>query len=182
MAARLLWDKGVREFVEAARLLRDRRVQVRFALVGIPDPGNPESVGDEQLIRWEAEGIVEIWGFRSDIANVFAMAHVVALPSFYGEGVPKVLIEASACGRAIVTTDMPGCRDAIVPTVSGLLVPPRDQVALANAIQRLLENPSLRASMGKAGRELAEREFSIEKVVATHLAVYQSLMGIPLKR
>lgn len=175
MAARLLWDKGVREFVEAARLLRERGVLARFALVGISDIGNPASVGVEQLTLWEAEGMVELWGFRSDIANVFAMAHLVTLPSFYGEGLPKVLIEAAACGRAIVTTDMPGCRDAIDPNVSGLLVPPRDSGALANAIQCLLENPSLRASMGRAGRELAEREFSIENVVATHLAVYQSL-------
>lgn len=174
-AARLLWDKGVGEFVEAARLLHSRGARVRFALVGRPDPGNPASVQSENLAEWNANGIVELWGFRPDMAKVFASAHVVTLPSYYGEGLPKVLIEAAACGRAVVTTDMPGCRDAIEPNVSGLLVPPRDAIALADAIQRLLEDDELRIAMGHAGRKLAERNFSIGSVVDAHLEIYRSL-------
>ncbi|OGQ52420.1 MAG: glycosyl transferase family 1 [Deltaproteobacteria bacterium RIFCSPLOWO2_02_FULL_53_8] len=174
LVARLLWDKGVGEFVEAARLLQDRGIAAKFALVGIPDPGNPASVGEEQLTEWASQGIVELWGFRDDIENVFAAAHIVALPS-YREGLPKVLIEAAACGRAVVTTDVPGCRDAIEPNVTGLLIPPHDPVALADAIQCLLEDTPMRQAMGRAGRDLAEREFSIDKVIDAHLAIYRSL-------
>lgn len=175
MAARLLWDKGVGEFVDAARLLRKRGVNGRFALVGMPDLGNPGSVTEAEIGRWKAENVVELWGFRSDIPNVFAGASIVTLPSYYGEGLPKVLIEAAACGCAVVTTDMPGCRDAIEPNVTGLLVPPRNSIALADALQRLLEDAVLRQDMGQAGRALAEREFSIEKVVEAHLVIYRSL-------
>lgn len=174
LAARLLWDKGVGEFVEAARLLVARGIRARFALVGTPDLGNPASVSDETLSKWVAERLVEHWGFREDMPSVFATAHIVVLPS-YREGLPRVLVEAAACGRPIVTTNVPGCRDAIVANESGLLVPPHDSVALANAIQMLIENPELRATMGRAGRKLAERMFSVGSVVDAHLAVYKSL-------
>ena len=106
----------------------------------------------------------------------YAQSHVVTLPSYYGEGLPKSLIEAAACGRAVVTTDMPGCRDAIEPNVSGLLIPPRNELALADALQRLIVDAELRQSMGKAGRNLAEREFGIEKVVNLHLQIYRELL------
>lgn len=178
MASRLLKDKGVFEFVEAARILKSRGVKVRFQLIGAPDPENPESVSDESVKNWQEEGIIECLGFRSDISKLFSQAHIVALPSYYGEGLPKVLIEAAACGRAVVTTDMPGCRDAIESGVTGLLVPPRDAIALAQAIERLIENTPLRQQMGKAGRVLAERNFGIDKVVAAHLAIYNDLVGL----
>lgn len=109
------------------------------------------------------------------MAKVFASAHLVTLPSYYGEGLPKVLIEAAACGRAVVTTDMPGCRDAIEPNVSGILVPPKNVIALADGIQRLLDDDALRIAMGNAGRKLAERNFSIGSVVDAHLEIYRSL-------
>lgn len=175
-AARLLKDKGVREFVETARILRTRGVGARFWLVGAPDPGNPTSITEDEVSSWHAQGWVEALGQRSDIAEIFAQSHVVVLPS-YREGLPKTLIEAAACGRAVVTTDTPGCRDAIVPGETGLLVPPRDAPALADAIQSLLENPERRRQMGAAGRRLAEREFGIEKVVDAHLAIYNELLA-----
>src|SRR5690606_19386417 len=106
---------------------------------------------------------------------LFSRANIISLPSFYGEGLPKVLIEAAACGRAVVTTDWPGCRDAITPDVTGLLVPVRDSVSLADAFQRLLENPGERQTMGAAGRKLAEEVFAIEKVVEEHMQIYKSL-------
>ena len=175
MASRLLKDKGVLEFVEAARLLKGNGIPLHFQLVGEPDSGNPESVMAEQLRDWQDEGGVDCLGFRSDIPVLFSHAHIVVLPSYYAEGLPKVLIEAAACGRAVITTDMPGCRDAIEPDMTGVLVPARDAAALANAIECLVKNASLRQQMGRAGRDLAEREFSIDKVVVAHLDIYDEL-------
>lgn len=175
-AARLLRDKGVVEFVEAAKLLRRRGLKARFLLIGSPDPDNPSTVSQATLSDWAREGVVELLGYRSDIADLFASANIVCLPSYYGEGLPKVLIEAAACGRAVVTTDHPGCRDAIEPGVTGLTVPVRDAAALAEAIRELLGDPDRRKQMGQAGRQLAEREFSIDKVVAAHLRIYEELL------
>jgi glycosyltransferase involved in cell wall biosynthesis len=175
MAARLLWDKGVGEFVAAARLLRENGVKCRFQLIGEPDAHNPVSISAEILATWRSDRMVELLGFRSDIAQLFSRSHLVVLPS-YREGLPKVLIEAAACGRAVVTTDVPGCREAIIPGETGLLVPVKDPQALAGAIQRLLEDPPSRKSMGQAGRRLAEEAFDIRRVVDTHLAIYEDLM------
>ena len=174
MVARLLRDKGVLEFVEAAKLLQNRGIEVEMRLIGSLDPGNPTSVTEQELENWKNEGAVRLWGFRGDIAVQYAAANIACLPS-YREGLPKSLVEAAACGRAVVTTDVPGCRDAIIPGVTGLLVPAKDPVALADAIQRLIEDPDLRHRMGKAGRELAEKEFAIEKIVNEHLEIYQEL-------
>lgn len=174
MAARLLKDKGVFEFVEAVRLLRQRGVDADFWLIGDPDPGNPASVSQDDLQGWREEGVVKVLGYRKDIAALFSAAHIVVLPS-YREGLPKVLVEAAACGRAVITTDVPGCRDAIDADVSGLLVPVQDSLRLADSIQRLIEDLPLRQSMGAAGRDLAEREFTIEQVARAHLDIYQQL-------
>ena len=176
LAARMIWDKGVGEFVTAACLLREHGVQARFVLVGEPDPENPSSVALEQLKKWTELGVVEWWGYRDDMEEVLSLASVVCLPSYYGEGLPKVLIEAAACGRAIVTTDMPGCRDAIEPNITGVLVQARDADALADAVQSLIDDPVRLSQLGASGRMLVEREFGIEKVVATHLRIYEELM------
>lgn len=178
LAARLLKEKGVLEFIEAARLLTKRGIAARFWLVGAPDPGNPSSVTSEEIAEWSEARLVEPLGYRSDIANLFARSNMVVLPSYYGEGLPKVLIEAAACGRAVITTDHPGCRDAIEAGKTGLLVPVRDPVALADAIQTLIENPVRRRQMGLAGRALAEREFAIEGVVAAHMKLYRELLAV----
>ncbi len=173
-AARLLEDKGVREFVEAARVLIRRGVTARFWLAGSLDPDNLTSVSEDVLSQWSKEGAVEVLGHQNDIPNLFANSNIVVLPS-YREGLPKALVEAAACGRAVVTTDVPGCRDAIEPESTGLLVPVRDASALADAIQSLIEDPDKRKQMGSLGRSLAEREFAIEKVVDAHLAIYHEL-------
>jgi len=173
-AARLLHDKGVAEFVEVARLFQQRGIQASFQLVGDRDPGNPTSVRIDELARWRSEGIIEYLGYRLDIARIFAESNIVVLPS-YREGLPKVLVEAAACGRAVVTTDVPGCRDAIEANISGLLVPVREVEALAGAIQKLVDNPELRQRMGMAGRQLAEREFDIDSIVQQHLKIYREL-------
>lgn len=174
MAARLIADKGAREFAEAARMLRREGQVVRFCIVGTPDPGNPSSLSEAELSAWETEGIIERWGHRVDMANVLSAAYIVVLPS-YREGLPKVLLEAAAVGRAVITTDVPGCRDAIEPGVSGILVPVRDARALAFAIESLLVNSQQCHEMGLAGRRLAEREFDIGLVVAKHMRIYQNL-------
>lgn len=176
MASRLLSDKGVNEFVEAADILHKKGLNAQFQLAGNIDPDNPASITQATVENWRVTSKVDILGHRIDIARLFSQAHIVVLPS-YREGFPKVLIEAAACGRAVVTTDVPGCRDAIIPNVTGLLVPPRNAQALADAIGQLLLDPKRCAEMGKAGRRLAEESYSIEQVVQTHLAIYQDLLN-----
>ena len=176
LAARLLRDKGVPEFVAAARLLRTRAVKARFWLIGEPDPANPASLTDQELSALRNEGIVEALGYRKDIAALYAKSHIVCLPS-YREGLSRALLEAAASGRAVVTTDAPGCRDAIIPNETGLLTPVRNAEKLADALQWLIEHPQECAAMGRAGRALAEREFAIEKIVDQHLRIYRELLS-----
>jgi glycosyltransferase involved in cell wall biosynthesis len=175
LAARLLVHKGVREFVQAARLLKQQGVAARFCVVGSVDSANPASLDSAELTHWANEGVVELWGQRSDMPNVLSAAHMVVLPS-YREGLPKLLLEAAACGRAVITTDVPGCREAIDPGVTGVLVPVRNSAALAEAIKALINDPLRYEAMGNAGRALAERSFDVRQVVAAHLRVYQELI------
>jgi len=176
MAARLLRDKGVFEFVEAARLLRERGIDVDMRLVGAPDCGNPTSISQEELAFWSQDSAIQLLGYRKNIATQYAMANIVCLPS-YREGLPKSLVEAAACGRAVVTTDVAGCRDAITAGVTGLLVPVRNSAALADAIQVLINDPAKRKEMGRAGRHLAENVFSIDHIVKQHLMIYTELLS-----
>lgn len=175
MAARLLRDKGVLEFVEAARLLKARGLDIEMRLIGSPDIGNPTSVTLQELEEWERDGYIRLLGYREDISQQYAAANIVCLPS-YREGLPKSLVEAAACGRAVITTDVPGCRDAIIANVTGILVPVRDAHALADAIQELLANPDKRLAMGAEGRKLAEANFSIENIVGQHMKIYEDVM------
>jgi glycosyltransferase involved in cell wall biosynthesis len=175
LPARMLRDKGIPEFVEAARRLKAEGLAARFVLVGAVDSANPASLDEASLRKWEADGLVEWWGRREDMPAVLQSAHLVVLPSFYGEGLPKVLLEAAASARAVVTTNVPGCRDAVEPGVTGLLVPARDPVALADAVAALVRDPDRRRRMGQAGRALAERRFGVAQVVETHLALYRQL-------
>lgn len=173
LPARLLRDKGVIEFVQAAQILKSRHVQVRMALVGSIDAGNPTGVTEAQLSRWVAEGSVEAWGHRSDIAEVFKQASIVCLPS-YREGVPKALLEAAAVGRAIVTTDAPGCRDVVDGGRVGKLVPIKDGPAIAAAIEGLLKNPAERQALGAAAAQRARDLYSEQLVLQQHLEAYDS--------
>ncbi len=176
MAARLLIDKGVFEFIAAAEQLHARGVMARFCLVGDLDPDNPSTCTPADLQRWREGGVVEVLGHCADIPALFSNSHIVVLPS-YREGMPKVLLEAAACGRAIVTTDVAGCRDAIEPGITGLLVPARDASALAHAIEQLILDPAMRKSMGLAGRRKAECEFDIAQVVSRHLQLYSEVVA-----
>jgi glycosyltransferase involved in cell wall biosynthesis len=176
LPARMLRDKGVVEFVAAAERLKADRVAARFALVGDPDPDNPASIPEETLQRWSASGAVEWWGWRDDMVAVFQQCHVVCLPS-YREGLPKALIDAAACGRAIVTCNVPGCREVVRDGENGLLVPPRDSAALAAALGRLLEDAKLRRAMGERSRARAIAEFSAGRVIEQTLGLYRELLA-----
>lgn len=176
LASRMLWDKGVGEFVEAARMLQRMGVSARFVLVGERDPANPSAIPESRLREWEAEGVVEWWGRREDMAEVFHQTQVVCLPS-YREGLPKVLLEAAASGLPLVATDAPGCREIVRNDENGLLVPVRDARALAEALRRVIEDPALRRRMGERGRQIAVAEFSIEQVVEETLKVYRGLLA-----
>ncbi|MGR2988248.1 glycosyltransferase family 4 protein [Vibrio vulnificus] len=175
MACRLIKEKGVYQFVEAARIIKSKRPDTDFWLIGSVDPDNPNSVSQKEVDDWVSEGIVSALGHRDDIPELFAQSHIVTMPSFYGEGVPKVLIEAAACGRTIVTTDNPGCRDAIIDKSTGLLVPVRDSGALARALLALLNDDETRVNMGIQAREFAVKEFDVNNVVTRHLEIYDSL-------
>lgn len=172
-AGRLMWKKGLGDFVEVARQLKG---QARFQVAGYAEATSPDNVSAEQLQAWADDGLIEWLGKRDGMPQVFADAHIVCLPSTYGEGVPKVLIEAAASGRAIVTTDTAGCREIVRHDVNGLLVPPSDTPALTTAIQSLIHDPERRARCGQAGRTIAVNEFSLEQVVKETFAVYESLL------
>lgn len=174
-ASRLLRDKGVYELVSAARLIKNKGFEVRFLLAGEVDLKNPSGLNFEELKNLREEGVVEVLDYQKDIPSLYAKSHIVCLPS-YREGLPKSLAEAAAASRAIVTTDVPGCRDTIIPNKSGLLVPVKNSKKLADALQWLIENQEERINMGKIGRNLAEREFNIEKIVLEHLNIYQLLL------
>jgi glycosyltransferase involved in cell wall biosynthesis len=176
-ASRMLWAKGVGAFVSAATRLRNARFNARFVLVGASDSGSPSAVPEQQLRLWHESGIVEWWGRRDDMPFVFSQSHIVCLPTTYGEGVPKVLIEAAASARPIVATNVPGCREIVQDGNNGILVPPKDEIALVDALRQLIVDPERRRSMGLRGREIAETEFAVEKVVDETLAVYRALVA-----
>ena len=175
-ASRLLKDKGVYDFVNAANLIKKRGFNARFLLAGSIDLDNPTSLTQKELINIRNQGVVEVLGFKKNIARLYSESHIICLPSFFGEGIPKALIEAGAASRAIITTNHPGCRDAIIPNKTGILVPIKNPKKLADAIQWLIENPKKRKKMGKEGRKLAEKKFPIEKVSQQHLKIYQTLL------
>lgn len=174
MATRLLWDKGLAEFIEAARALKARGRNIRFLLAGDPDPGNPASVAAETVRGWVDEGLVEWLGHVDDMAALLGGVDVVVLPS-YREGLPKTLIEAAACARPLITTDVPGCREVVAHGEDGLLVPVREHEPLAQAIARLDDDHALADRLGRAARKKALERFDDRIVVERTLEVYREL-------
>jgi glycosyltransferase involved in cell wall biosynthesis len=172
----MIWDKGIGVLVEAAKLLKTRGVALRVLLAGKPDPGNAASIPERQLRAWRDEGIVEWVGFCDDVAGLWAKSHIAVLPSWYGEGVPKSLLEAAACGRPMIAADSPGLREVVRPGETGLLVPPRDSQALADALQQLAGDSALRQRFGAAARALAERQFGEAAVAKATLELYARLL------
>lgn len=176
LVSRILRDKGVLEFIDAASQLRARVPDVVFQIVGEPDLGNPSAIPQSEIDSWESLANVKYLGRRSDIADILKGSHIVCLPS-YREGLPKSLLEALSCGRPIITTDVPGCREVCNDGVNGLLIPARDSIALSHAIEKLALDQDLRQAMGRAGRVRAESEFSNEIVCAQTLDLYRRLMS-----
>jgi glycosyltransferase involved in cell wall biosynthesis len=176
LPARLLREKGIFEFAAAATEVRRGGLTARFVVAGRLDPANRGALSAQEMTQLAATSGVEWLGDCRNMPRCLSESHIVCLPTYYREGVPKVLLEACAAGRAIVTTDTPGCRDVVRAGENGLLVPPHDAGALAAAIRRLLEDPQLRSSMADAGRKRAEREFGIEGVVRSHLELYRELI------
>lgn len=175
--SRMLRDKGVEDFVSAVELLKtDKNMKFTALLVGEPDAENANSVSVKQLRTWDNNGDV-IWkGYCADIPKLWSESAICVLPSFYGEGIPKSLIEAAACGRPIVTTDIPGCREIVIDRYNGILVQPRDIVQLANAIRELISNPELRKTLGNNGRKLVEKEFTEQIVIEKTLSLYTEML------
>jgi glycosyltransferase involved in cell wall biosynthesis len=177
LPARMLWDKGVGEFVEAARQLKRKDVHARFILVGRRDEHNPAAIPEIRLKEWMQEGVVEWWGHREDMPAVYAAAMLVVLPS-YREGLPKVLLEAAACGRAMVATDVPGCREIVRDRFNGLLVSPKDSVSLAAAIDELLSDHQMREVMGQRSRTRVMAEWSGHRIAEQVLGLYQDMVKV----
>ncbi len=172
---RILWSKGVGEIVDAARVLRANGAAVQFRLVGDPDPENPESVPEATLRAWVDAGLVTWQRWSDDVPAAWRASHIALLPS-YREGLPKSLLEAAASARAIVATDVPGCREIARDGVNALLVPPRDGRALADAVAKLAADSELRRRFGAKGREMVEREFAEAIIVAQTLTIYQQML------
>ena len=177
LVGRLLWDKGVGEFVQAAAAVKSRGIRAQFRLIGAPDPDNPAAIPQRQLEAWQATGVVECMGHRDDVPELLREAAIFCLPTRYGEGVPRSLLEAAATGLALVATDAPGCREVVRHQETGLLVPPGDQRALEAALTELLKDAGLRARLGGAARALVEAEFALPRVLGETLAVYRGLLA-----
>jgi len=179
LAGRLLRDKGVVEFYEAAKTLKLRGVQARFVLVGDVDPGNPATLARKTIKDWVESGHIEWWGWRKDMIEVYQQCSLFCLPS-YREGAPRTIIEAAAIGRATVATDVPGCRDVVVDGVTGRLVPAKAVAPLADALQELIEDAPARREMGTAARRYAERSFSNQKRAKELVKIYEGVLEQPL--
>jgi len=172
---RLQLDKGLVEFVEAARQINSRRSDIVFVMVGAPDPGNKRSVSEQTLSQWNSEGNVVLTGRREDVPSVMAMANTVAAPTFYREGLPRTLLEAAATGLPLIGTDMPGVREAINNDENGILIPTRDSSALAMAVEELADDPQKAERYGRASLDRAINEFDHRRVIDEYLKMYERL-------
>jgi len=172
----MLIDKGVHEFVKAARILKEEHIDAQFILVGRIDAENYSAISERELQQWQQEGIIEWWWHRDNIVEILQKSTIACLPS-YREGMPKFLLEAASVGLPIVTTDVPGCREVVINNENGYLVPPRNPEALASAIKKLLNDKILRKKMGEKGRALVKREFDIEKIVEQTISLYQRILN-----
>jgi glycosyltransferase involved in cell wall biosynthesis len=177
---RMLWDKGVDTLVEASRLLKSRGVRARVILAGVPDKANPSSIPESKLQEWSNGGFVEWVGHQENMVNLVKLAHIACLAS-RREGVPTSLLEAAACGRPIIATDVPGCRDVVEHGYNGLLFPFGDAERLAACLENLINNPGLRTTLGQNSRQLAMDRFSIEVIAPKYLDIYSAMTrgGLP---
>ncbi len=177
MVCRLLKDKGVYEFIEAEKKIRNKNIKARFWLVGNIDLSNPSSLTSKDIEKIKEDSKVKFLGFRKDISRLYKYSNIAVLTS-YREGFPKSLIEASACGRPIITTDVPGCRDSIINNVTGILINKKNSQQLCDAIELLLKNDTLRKKMGYQARINAENKYNINDVISKHMEIYNNLINL----
>ena len=176
LAARMIWEKGVGVYIDAIKILKNKGIKAKFILAGGVDYDYPGFIKKSVLDNWHESGVVTWVGHHNNVSKLYQESHIVCLPSFYSEGVPKSLIEAAACGRPIVTTDKPGCREIVIDNFNGLLVRPCDAESLAHALEILIKNKNLRIKYGKNGRQLASDDFEVGSVVKSTLNVYADVM------
>jgi glycosyltransferase involved in cell wall biosynthesis len=176
LVARLLWDKGIREAVEAVEILKQKGFSFDFILAGGLDHHNPSGISQSQVEKWQRNGLCTWLGKVEDVAKLYQESDIAILPS-YREGLPKSLLEAAACGLPIVTTNVPGCREIVADGKTGLLVPVRTIAPLSSALERLLTDKELRRKLGAAARHAVEKHFSEEVIIVQTLKVYGQLMG-----
>ena len=176
LASRMLIDKGIHEFVKAARIIKEKHIDAQFILVGMTDTENHSAISEIELQQWQQEGIIEWWGHRDNVVEVLRKSTIACLPS-YREGMPKFLLEAASVGLPIVTTDVPGCREVVIDNENGYLVPPRNSEAIASAIEKLLNDKTLRKEMGIKGRALVKQEFDTKKIVEQTISLYQRMLN-----
>lgn len=173
LSSRFVEEKGIRYFIEASRMIRSRNIGCRLVLVGRPEDNQPTSIRAAEIEQWVKDGVIEWWGWMENMETIYPLAHIVCSATFYREGIPKVLIEAAACGRPLIATDMPGCREIVHNGKNGILVPPKNAVALADAIEKLSMDVELCQKLGKRSRDIANSRFSMEKVVDAYLKFYK---------
>ena len=176
LPSRIMSHKGVFEFVNAAKMLKNIKIEARFVLVGDLDKENPSMIKKNLIMNWVKKNHIEYWGFKSNMSNILNLATIVVLPS-YREGFPKVLMEAAACGRPSITTNVPGCKDAVVDNYTGVLVPVRNYKRLAIEIKRLLNNKSRIKKMGLNSRKYALKNFDINNIVNLHIEIYRKILN-----
>ncbi len=175
LPARMLWDKGVEDFVICAKRCQNKKVNARFVLIGDPDPHNPECIPDSQLKKWIEQGAIEWWERQDDILSAYHKADIVCFPSYH-EGLPKALLEAASCGLPIVSYDVPGCREVVQDNINGFLIPFKDIDALFSAVLKLLEDSKLRYEMGQRGREMILKDFTQEKIAAETISLWNEFL------
>ncbi len=172
LSSRFVEEKGIRYFVEASRILRTQKIPAKFVLVGRPEVDQPTSIKHTEITGWVKEALLEWWGWHNDMEEIYPLANIVCLPTYYMEGIPKSLIEAAACSRALIATDVPGCREIVHHEENGFLIPVKDASALADAITLMVNNQDLRTRMGKRSREIALADFSIQTIAEKYCDYY----------
>ena len=182
MASRLLISKGVKEFIGAAKILKKKGFKIKFQLVGKPDKANPLAISENEISEWVENGYIEYLGQRNDMHKIIPKSHILVLPSYYPEGLPKIVCEAAACGRAVITTNQPGCRDAIEEGRTGLLINARSSIELSEAIFSLVNNKNKLSLMSENARHRAEKLFNIIDIVGEHIKIYKYLSNLDYQK
>jgi len=175
---RLLWDKGLRELIEAAKLLKKKNYKFEILIVGKPDEGNPKSVSLKEIQKWEKEGLVTYKGYVRDVRPFLEVLDCFIYPSYYREGIPRAILEAMAMEKPVITTNTVGCKETVIDGVNGFLVPPKDSIALAHAMEKFINLPAeKRLEMGKKSRELAREKFEVNKIINQYIQVIEEVLN-----